>query len=968
MKIKILFIFLMLFCFNFINGATITSTGTGNWASTSSWIGGVVPTVNDDVIIATGSVITINTNVSAKSLTINGKLLVSGDRTVTTSAGNTFNVVINGILGFATNQSTIRFSAGTILDINAPGKIDDSGGCSNNVAIFIGAVKFAVCAGGGNAEYTFDELNNLGGTVQSKPASNAPICEGSTLTFTAAKDGADGASLNWIWSIKSPGATVFTQYPSKQSVVSFTSAASGSYEATLTYTTTYGGTSYTSAQTIFATVNSKPGIPTITASGPIAFCTGGSVTLSSSTGTTYLWSTGAITQSINVTTAGNYSVQVANATNCQSLASDITTVTIKSVLTQPNIDAIVQPTCVTSTGSISLSGLPVTKAAMPNWYIQQSGAVSRTYIGGDAPNSTTYTISNLDVGFYNFVIEYGDNCPVSLNNIEIKAPITNVWKGTTLGWSKGSTPINTDSIEFAEDYQSTGNLSGCSCKVDSGKKVTINSGHTLTIDNSVNVSTNTGTSLTFENNASLVQTANVINTGDIIYKRISSPMKALDYTYWSSPVLGQKLNLLSPNSDPTKFYYYNNGWKAEGASNPMIVGKGYIIRVPKAGTWPGETVSYPYSQPVAFKGVPNNGDIQGETITAGNFYLVGNPYPSAIDADKFILDVTNNAITKGTLYFWTHNTAIANNGLGYNVYSSDDYASYNITGSTVTKTAASSPGNNTLPTGKIAAGQSFMLESRGAGTIVFNNGMRVVGENNQFFRPSKTSKTTTIEKNRVWLNLINDKGAFKQILVGYIEGATNGEDNNFDGAAFNANSYIDFYSINDKINYSIQGRALPFTDTDVVPLGYSSTTAGDFTIEIDKVDGSLSNQVVYLEDKTLGTIYNLTQNGYKFTTAIGTFDNRFVLRYTNKTLGTGDFETVENVILVSVANKEITVNAISQAIDKVFIYDVSGKLIYKKDKIENSKFVIENLKSGNQLLLIKVVLDNKHVETKKVIF
>jgi hypothetical protein len=204
--------------------------------------------------------------------------------------------------------------------------------------------------------------------------------------------------------------------------------------------------------------------------------------------------------------------------------------------------------------------------------------------------------------------------------------------------------------------------------------------------------------------------------------------------------------------------------------------------------------------------------------------------------------------------------------------------------------------------------------------------------------------------------------------VGYIEGATNGEDNNFDGAAFNLNSFIDFYSINDEKNYSIQGRALPFTDSDIVPLGYSSTIKSDFTIEIDKADGSLSNQVIYLEDKVLGTIHNLTQTGYTFKTAIGTFDDRFVLRYTNKTLGTGDFETAENAILVAVANKEIKINAVNQAIDKVFIYDVTGKLIYKKDKVENPKLVIENLKSSNQVLLVKVVLDNKHTETKKIIF
>ncbi|MCV9931979.1 T9SS sorting signal type C domain-containing protein [Flavobacterium sp. LS1R47] len=661
---------------------------------------------------------------------------------------------------------------------------------------------------------------------------------------------------------------------------------------------------------------------------------------------------------LDTNTAGTFPYYVAcsNDANCRTRVEYV----INPLPTTPTVGAVTHPTCIVTTGSIALSGLLV------GGTLKQTGFVNKDY----SITASSMTIPLLASGTYQFAVDNGTCTSTVTAGITIKPQPEVATYRTIGGWS--STPTIEKSIIFANNYNSgigtVGNLEGCSCTVNSGVNVIINSGATLTITNSVEVNTALNTSLTFENNASLVQTTNATNKGDIIYKRISSKMKALDYTYWSSPVLGQKLNGLSPNSDPNKFYFYNNGWQALGASNPMVVGKGYIIRVPKAGTWPGETVSYPYAQPVAFKGVPNNGIIQGETITAGNVYLVGNPYPSAIDADKFILDVTNNAITKGTLYFWTHNTAIEDKGSQGFVYTSDDYASYNITGGTVTKIAATTTGNKDLPTGKIAAGQSFMLESRGAGTIAFNNGMRVAGENSQFFRPSKTAKASGIEKNRVWLNLINAKGAFKQILVGYIEGATNGEDNNFDGASFNLNSFIDFYSINDEKNYSIQGRALPFTDSDQVPLGYSSTIKGDFTIEIDNADGSLSSQVIYLEDKTVGTIHNLTQAGYTFKTAIGTFDDRFVLRYTNKTLGTGEFETAENAILVSVANKEIRINAISQTIDKVFIYDVTGKLIYKKDKVENPKLVIENLKSSDQVLLVKVVLDNKHTQTKKIIF
>src|SRR5690606_33948838 len=54
------------------------------------------------------------------------------------------------------------------------------------------------------------------------------------------------------------------------------------------------------------TVNALPAKPTILTSGSTTFCEGGSVTLTSSTGATYLWSNGATTQSINVITSGSY--------------------------------------------------------------------------------------------------------------------------------------------------------------------------------------------------------------------------------------------------------------------------------------------------------------------------------------------------------------------------------------------------------------------------------------------------------------------------------------------------------------------------------------------------------------------------------------------------------------------------------------------------------------------------------------
>lgn len=57
--------------------ATITSTQTGNWSSTTTWVGGSVPVANDLVVIAHGHRVTLNTNIQSAitgDVTIDGNL------------------------------------------------------------------------------------------------------------------------------------------------------------------------------------------------------------------------------------------------------------------------------------------------------------------------------------------------------------------------------------------------------------------------------------------------------------------------------------------------------------------------------------------------------------------------------------------------------------------------------------------------------------------------------------------------------------------------------------------------------------------------------------------------------------------------------------------------------------------------------------------------------------------------------
>ncbi|WP_264565879.1 T9SS sorting signal type C domain-containing protein [Flavobacterium sp. N3904] len=553
-----------------------------------------------------------------------------------------------------------------------------------------------------------------------------------------------------------------------------------------------------------------------------------------------------------------------------------------------------------------------------------------------------------------------------------------------ISWDNGVPDITKKAI-FNGNAVITEQLNACSCQINSGVNISVgisgatNSEAILNVENGLNVS-ETG-SLVFENNASLIQGNDAaVNIGKITYKRISAPMKNFDFTYWSSPVTSpmQTTVALSPNTLSDKYFKFDGGankWVLY--TGRMDAAVGYIIRTPKAGRWAnGELVVFPYSQPVAFTGIPNNG-YYNFFVGADQYNLIGNPYPSAIDADLFMTNTNNSAIICGSLYFWTHNTAISKSGSSY-IYQSNDYAVYNLTGGT-----KGAPTGGPAPSGQIAAGQSFFVGSKAAGAIEFNNSMRIpdATSNAQFYKMSKTKKESGIEKNRVWLNLTNAGGAFKQLLVGYITGATNGVDNLYDGASFDGNTYIDFYSIIKEANFTIQGRALPFMKTDEVALGYKTAIEGTFTISIIQTDGILSNQAVFLEDKSLNVFHNLKEGPYTFTTLKGTFNDRFVLVYVDKTVAVGppvevldpslgnlDYSKSRNQVAVSVDNHQITINSFEETIAKVMVYDLRGRLLYEKIEVNRNEFVVSNIVSGKQILVVVTELSNGLKKANEIIF
>jgi uncharacterized delta-60 repeat protein len=533
---------------------------------------------------------------------------------------------------------------------------------------------------------------------------------------------------------------------------------------------------------------------------------------------------------------------------------------------------------------------------------------------------------------------------------------SSVWDGNS--WSNGM-PSAEKTLLFQGNYSSFTTVNSCSCFISAGNTVTVPDGNTLGL-----VFDYSGSGrLILENNAALYQSEEQItNSGVIQLKRKTTPILKTDYTYWSSPVASQKLIDVSPDSPSDKFYSFDaatDSWVRQIATNLMAVGKGYIIRGPRTFS---DIVAALYE--AVFIGVPNNGEVSVPIAATNTSNLIGNPYPSAINADSFILK--NKEIIDGTIYLWTHNTAITKN-----VYTSDDYAVYNLLGGIGTSNATNSGVNNRIPDGKIASGQSFFVTSiKNGGVALFTNSMRLIGQNSSFYKSGSTkkSKSETIEKHRIWLNLSNNEGAFKQILIGYTAGATNDFDRFFDGESFNGNRYLDFYSINQNTNLAIQGRALPLEESDEIKLGFRSTLEGTFKINIDQTDGALTNMNVFIEDKWNNSIVQITTGSYAFATKAGTFNDRFVLRYTDKTLFLTDFVNGNESVFVSIKNKQLQINSTKEFIDEVIIYNVAGRIMYQKKEINASDLSVLDLLLGHQVVLVKIILQNGKSVTKKVLY
>lgn len=682
------------------------------------------------------------------------------------------------------------------------------------------------------------------------------------------------------------------------------------------------------------------------------------------------------------------------------------------VLVQPNISV----TCTTANASMSVTASEGFVGGNPlayNWFALAPNTttwvdlVASPLANHSGANTASLNITSIasynGYQYYCQVRENSSTCYKATVAVQVSNG-TLIWNGAD--WRDvnniSGVPSLTKPVLIAANYNTgtNGSFSACSVTVASGVNTTVTANTFINIQNGLTV---LGTFDIKDKGALCQIDDNGVNIGNITMDRsTSSPIGKFDYVYWSSPIKKFNVSNVSPNSISGHIYKWNpiapnpnggQGFWISAVGEDMIPGKGYIVRGPNNFLTP-QIFSTQFVNNVSDFGKPNNGIIS-PTISRGdmtvlslgnytsangvplseiddNWNLVGNPYPSAISVMDFLkYNAQDNPIIDGFVKIWTHgsppilptNPFYASYQYNYNNF---DYIVHNGTA-----TLSGPLGFN----GFIAAGQGFFVSMNEGGrldsTLTFKNSMRVKGayDNAQFFRQTNENQPQGVaNRSRIWIDLVNSSGNSVRTVVGYVPEATYGKDVLYD-AFVKLDADQNIYSLIGNQTFCIQGRPANFDINDRVPLGVILPSAAQYSIAIGAADGIFATQQpIYIEDKLLNIIHNLSQSPYIFnTTVTGQINNRFELLYRNQLLVNDVFEPIKNQVIVTSNQNQIAVQSNLEVLD-VKIFDVLGRLLYADERLNTKQFTVRSIWPNQQTLIVKLKLNNGQWVTRKIVY
>ncbi|MCL7762366.1 T9SS type A sorting domain-containing protein [Polaribacter sp. Z014] len=597
-------------------------------------------------------------------------------------------------------------------------------------------------------------------------------------------------------------------------------------------------------------------------------------------------------------------------------------------------------------------------------------------------------------------------------------------------WTNGY-PDRSRNVKVSENYNHIGKFSARKLEVKESSIFTITDNLLVVTNEIIIKDTNDEIRLISSDNtnkAQLIQThktaSKVTGNGKLLVDQNSTVPSKYRYNYLSSPVntIGSTTftvkDVLKDGTIPTSatsaitdinfvggydgntttpisiadhwIYTYATG--SNGRSGWTHKYKGGTISQTDGFTFKGPGAVQNYT----FVGTPKDGELT-TSISAGDSYLVGNPYASAISAKKFIQD--NLEVTSGSLYFWEHvdEKASSNGSEGHNYGGYvGGYAVRNLSGGVAANSVVvnnnSNNGTPTLGSGSytepksfIAIGQGFFIEGDDvlSGPIVFNNSQREYiqeGDNSHFFKSenkkskAKTSFTNTLPIIKLGMSYTDDNNVslHRQLAISFKNNNSFDFDKGYDTEIYDVGTtdiYWKFPNTDEK--YVITGVQSISNELEI-PLELVISNDGQVTISLDEWNAIDRN--VYITDKLTNTSYLLNNDSIILTLTKGTYTDRFVLAFSevSKKVVLGIEDTIlENTVSVYLDNnaKEIVINNNSNLeLKKVTLFNLLGQKVAEWNTIETTttenRLKVNNLTKA--IYIVNIATENGRI-TKKIL-
>jgi hypothetical protein len=438
-------------------------------------------------------------------------------------------------------------------------------------------------------------------------------------------------------------------------------------------------------------------------------------------------------------------------------------------------------------------------------------------------------------------------------------------------------------------------------------------------------------------------------------------------------------------------------WDYVGETGPINPGLGFTMK--------GNPSS---NQRYDFRGKPNNGTITN-TVGDGDFTLVGNPYPSAMDSAAFIHDTQNAAAILPTLFYWEQDTSIPSTQSHVLQDYVGGYSEFTINpaGTLISSTPATffkyDEQDNVLPlppgppglgakTARryIPIGQGFMVEGSPmtSGIVRAKNEHREFqkeGAESVFFRTDNSEGSNNLEEiqyqdnglplvpedyKRFRINVeftVNSTNYVRQVLLNFNENATMSHDRGLElHRSDNLNS--DAYFVQEDDIFS--GLAYPFEESLTIPLVVDIEVQQPLRFRIFDIQNFDESQEIFMHDLENDIYVNLRNQDYDLNIEPGNYTDRFEIVFTSEAaLDVDEFDIDTLTINQNNGMYQLSVlNPKSLDVTSIEVYDVTGKLLLNGNyNSVLNRYELSTISLSDGVYVVNVKSNARAVKSQKII-